>query len=92
MFSKGQHQRPQGESIVPKLVPAESISLTSTPDTSHQERFVRDVKASKLPRKRDAAGNMNPNYQAAVIKLHGAILGITALSVSIGLGPFDVAC
>lgn len=44
-----------------------------------KDRFVRQVKSAKLPRKRDQDGNLIPAYQDAVKKLHGAILGVTAV-------------
>lgn len=32
-----------------------------------------------VPKRRDVAGQINPEYQAKIIELHGAILGATAL-------------
>jgi hypothetical protein len=48
-------------------------SLTS------QHRFTHEILSTNLPKRRDAPGQVNPEYQAKVVELHGAILGATAL-------------
>ncbi|ORY33092.1 putative membrane protein [Naematelia encephala] len=42
-------------------------------------RFIREIKATVLPKRRDAPGQINPDYQAKLVELHGSILGATAL-------------
>lgn len=44
-----------------------------------QDRFTRQMKATVLPKRRDAPGQVNPEYQAKLVELHGAVLGVTAM-------------
>ena len=44
-----------------------------------QHRFAREISATQLPRRRDGPGQINPEYQAKLVELHGAILGASAL-------------
>lgn len=44
-----------------------------------QHRFTHEILSTNLPKRRDAPGQVNPEYQAKVVELHGAILGATAL-------------
>ena len=44
-----------------------------------QHRFTNEILSTNLPKRRDAPGQVNPEYQAKVVELHGAILGATAL-------------
>lgn len=44
-----------------------------------KDRFTREIKSTVLPKRRDAPGQVNPEYQAKLVQLHGAILGVTAL-------------
>lgn len=44
-----------------------------------KDRFVRECKSIQLPARRTADGSLNPDYQAAVVRLHAAVLGVTAL-------------
>lgn len=44
-----------------------------------QHRFTREIQATQLPKRRAAPGQVNPEYQAKIVELHGAILGATAL-------------
>ncbi|KAJ9109876.1 hypothetical protein QFC19_001855 [Naganishia cerealis] len=44
-----------------------------------KERFLRQLKASKIPRARDTSGNITPQYNRAVINTHGAVLGLIAI-------------
>ncbi|WRT69165.1 uncharacterized protein IL334_006149 [Kwoniella shivajii] len=44
-----------------------------------KDRFTREIKATVLPKRREAPGQVNPEYQAKLVHLHGAILGATAL-------------
>lgn len=44
-----------------------------------QNRFVRDLKSIKLPARRDQEGNITPSYQRALVQMHAAVLGVTAL-------------
>ncbi|WVR08974.1 hypothetical protein IAU60_006033 [Kwoniella sp. DSM 27419] len=44
-----------------------------------KDRFAREIKATALPKRRDAPGQINPEYQAKLVELHGAVLGATAL-------------
>ncbi|OCF42973.1 proteasome activator subunit 4 [Kwoniella heveanensis CBS 569] len=44
-----------------------------------KDRFAREIKSTVLPKRRDAPGQINPEYQAKLIQLHGAVLGATAL-------------
>jgi proteasome activator subunit 4 len=62
-------------SIDPEAFRSQKLTTSSTT----QDRFVRETKSIKLPPRRDAAGNISAEYQAKLIQLHGAILGITAL-------------
>lgn len=48
-----------------------------------QERFLRQLKASKIPKARDASGNVTPQYNRAVINTHGAVLGLIAMYVTL---------
>lgn len=47
--------------------------------TDDQHRFTREIKETQLPKRRAAPGQVNPEYQAKMVELHGAILGATAL-------------
>jgi proteasome activator subunit 4 len=47
--------------------------------TNNQHRFTHEILSTNLPKRRDAPGQVNPEYQAKVVELHGAILGATAL-------------
>ncbi len=44
-----------------------------------KDRFTREIRSSTLPKRWGAPGQVNPEYQAKLIELHGAILGVTAL-------------
>nr|XP_019049698.1 proteasome activator subunit 4 [Kwoniella bestiolae CBS 10118]OCF28628.1 proteasome activator subunit 4 [Kwoniella bestiolae CBS 10118] len=44
-----------------------------------KDRFTREIKSTVLPKRRDAPGQINPEYQAKLVQLHGAVLGATAL-------------
>jgi proteasome activator subunit 4 len=44
-----------------------------------KDRFAREIKSISLPKRRDAPGQINPEYQAKLVELHGAVLGATAL-------------
>ncbi|WVQ63803.1 uncharacterized protein L199_001958 [Kwoniella botswanensis] len=44
-----------------------------------KDRFAREIKSTVLPKRRDAPGQINPEYQAKLVQLHGAVLGATAL-------------
>lgn len=44
-----------------------------------QHRFTREIQATQLPKRRAGPGQINPEYQAKIVELHGAILGATAL-------------
>lgn len=44
-----------------------------------KDRFTREIKSITLPKRRDAPGQINPDYQAKIVELHGAVLGVTAL-------------
>ncbi|WVQ81077.1 hypothetical protein IAT38_003199 [Cryptococcus sp. DSM 104549] len=44
-----------------------------------KDRFTREIRSITLPKRRDAPGQVNPDYQAKIIQLHGAVLGATAL-------------
>jgi proteasome activator subunit 4 len=44
-----------------------------------KDRFSREIKSTVLPKRRDGPGQVNPEYQAKLIELHGAVLGATAL-------------
>ncbi|KAJ9106278.1 hypothetical protein QFC21_001423 [Naganishia friedmannii] len=44
-----------------------------------KERFLRQLKASKIPKARDTSGNVTPQYNRAVINTHGAVLGLIAI-------------
>ena len=44
-----------------------------------KDRFTREIGSTVLPKRRDAPGQINPDYQAKLVQLHGAILGATAL-------------
>lgn len=44
-----------------------------------KDRFVRECKSINLPARKTPDGNMNPAYQGALVKLHAAVLGVTAL-------------
>ncbi|WWD21364.1 hypothetical protein CI109_105848 [Kwoniella shandongensis] len=44
-----------------------------------KDRFAREIKSTVLPKRRDAPGQVNPEYQAKLVQLHGAVLGATAL-------------
>lgn len=44
-----------------------------------QHRFTNEITSTNLPKRREAPGQVNPDYQAKVVELHGAILGATAL-------------
>ena len=46
-----------------------------------QDRFTRQMKATVLPKRRDAPGQINPGYQEKLVELHGAVLGVTAMFV-----------
>lgn len=46
---------------------------------TRQHRFTHEILSTNLPKRRDAPGQVNPEYQAKVVELHGAILGATAL-------------
>lgn len=45
----------------------------------YQDRFTREIKSTILPKRRDGPGQINPEYQAKLVQLHGAVLGMTAL-------------
>ncbi|EIW66071.1 hypothetical protein TREMEDRAFT_35609 [Tremella mesenterica DSM 1558] len=44
-----------------------------------KDRFTREIKSSSLPKRRGPPGQVNPEYQAKLVQLHGAVLGATAL-------------
>ena len=44
-----------------------------------KDRFTREIKDTKLPRRSKTPGQVNAEYQVELVKLHGAILGATAL-------------
>jgi proteasome activator subunit 4 len=44
-----------------------------------KDRFSREIKSTVLPKRRDAPGQINPEYQEKLVQLHGAVLGVTAL-------------
>ncbi|KAK8843981.1 hypothetical protein IAR55_006774 [Kwoniella newhampshirensis] len=44
-----------------------------------KDRFAREIKSTVLPKRRDAPGQVNPEYQTKLVQLHGAVLGATAL-------------
>jgi proteasome activator subunit 4 len=44
-----------------------------------KDRFTREIRATTLPKRRDAPGQINPEYQAKLVQLHGAVLGASAL-------------
>lgn len=55
------------------------IHTTIGPWLTEQHRFTNEILSTNLPKRRDAPGQVNPEYQAKVVQLHGAILGATAL-------------
>ncbi|KAK4685506.1 proteasome activator subunit 4, partial [Tremellales sp. Uapishka_1] len=44
-----------------------------------RDRFAREINGITLPKRRDAPGQVNPQYQVKLAELHGAVLGATAL-------------
>lgn len=44
-----------------------------------KDRFAREIKATTLVRRRGQPGVIDPEYQDQLVKLHGAILGATAM-------------
>lgn len=44
-----------------------------------KDRFSREIQSTTLPRRMKSPGQVDPNYMVALVKLHGAILGATAL-------------
>jgi hypothetical protein len=59
-----------------RLAYLKSQFLSKTP---FQERFLRQLKSTKIPRSRDAAGNITAQYNRAIINTHGAVLGLIAM-------------
>lgn len=55
------------------------MALDAVASTDHQHRFTREIQATQLPKRRAGPGQVNPEYQAKIVELHGAILGATAL-------------
>ena len=48
-------------------------------DPDQQHRFTREIQATQLPKRRAGPGQVNPEYQAKIVELHGAVLGAAAL-------------
>jgi len=44
-----------------------------------KNRYTREIKSTVLPKRRNAPGQINKDYQEKLVELHGAILGATAL-------------
>jgi proteasome activator subunit 4 len=44
-----------------------------------KDRFAREIKATTLAKRRGQPGVIDPAYQEQLVKLHGAILGVTAM-------------
>lgn len=44
-----------------------------------QNRFAKEIRETTLPKRNVAPGQINPDYQSALVKMHGAVLGATAL-------------
>lgn len=79
MFSTSDGYGPQGDP---------SLSLSMSAEMYAQDRFTREIESTVLPKRRGAPGQINPEYQAKLVELHGAILGVTALFVAINGSPF----
>ena len=44
-----------------------------------KERFSREIQSLSLPKRRGQPGQVNSEYQAKLVQLHGAVLGAVAL-------------
>jgi proteasome activator subunit 4 len=44
-----------------------------------QDRFTREIQSITLPKRNKVPGVVNPEYQTELVRLHGAVLGATAL-------------